>query len=124
MTGSKIQRAQALREAEVRGKENPLFTGASYIWDGVVVHESEWVSIAADSGSGSDVPWAKCFFLGAQSLVWAWGERPSLVEDTEDYEEDLFYAWRMTTKVEKPVFNSLDYGSVCLYLSRSNVAGS
>jgi N4-gp56 family major capsid protein len=116
--------AQAWREAEIRGKENPIFKGASYIWDGVVIHESEYISIATDAGSGSNVPWAKCFFLGCQALVWAWGERPSIVEEDEDYGEDLFAAWRITAKVEKPVFNSVDYGSVCVYLSRSNVAGS
>lgn len=115
---------QAYREAQERGNENPLFNGASYIWDNVVIHAHENIAVAADAGSGTDVPWAKSFLLGAQALCWAWGERPSIVEDTEDYQEDLFNAWRMTATVEKPVFNSIDYGSVCIYLSRSNVSGS
>ena len=115
---------QAAREAEVRGSENPLFTGASYIWDGVVIHENENCTVAADAGSGSDVPYSLGHFLGAQALCFGWGERPSIVEDTEDYQEDLFYAWRMTAAVEKPVFNSKVYGSFTFYVSRTNVSGA
>ena len=116
--------AQAHREALERGKDNPIFKGASYIWDGVVIHEYEGITIGADAGSGSNVPYAHAHLLGAQSLVWAWGERPSIVEDTEDYEEDLFYAWRMTAKAAKPTFNSIDYGSVSVCVARTNVSGA
>jgi len=114
---------QAMREAEVRGNENPIFKGAKYIWDGVVIHESENITIGTDAGTGSDVPYAKCHLLGAQALCWAWGERPSIVEDTEDYGEELFYAWRMTAAVEKAVFNSLDFGAVCVVVARTNISG-
>lgn len=115
---------QAAREAEMRGKENPLFSGAAIIWDDVVIHESENVAIATDAGSGSDVPWSKSYLLGAQALCWAWGEMPSIIEYKRDAEENLYYAWRMTGGVAKPKFNSVDYGSVCLYLSRTNVSGA
>ena len=114
---------QAAREAEARGSENPLFTGASYIWDGMVIHENESITIGTDGGSGA-VPFALCHLLGAQSICFAFGERPSIVEDTEDYEEDLFYAWRVTAKASKPVFNSKVYGSVSFYVARTNVAGA
>ena len=115
---------QAWREAQARGDENPIFHGASYIWDNNVIHEYENISVGTDAGSGSDVPYAKCHVLGAQSLCWAWGERPSMVEDTDDYEEELYYAWRMTGKAGKPNFNSQDYGSVMVALARTNVAGA
>jgi|GEM_PF-3003554 len=115
---------QAMREAEVRGKENPIFQGASYIWDNVVIHENENITIGTDAGSGSDVPYALCHFLGAQALCWAWGERPSIVEDTDDYEEDFFQAWRVTCKVGKPIFNSKVYGSFSVYAARTNVSGA
>ncbi len=118
---SAVQQAQ--REAEARGSDNPIFQGASYIWDGVVIHEHEYVTITEDGGAGGAVPLSEGILLGAQALVMGWGERPSIVEDTEDYEEDLFYAWRMTTKIQKPVFNSKDYGSVMVLTARTNVSG-
>lgn len=114
---------QAWREAQARGNDNPIFRGASYIWDNVVIHEYENITIGTDAGAGA-VPYAKCHFMGAQSLAWAWGERPSIVEDDDDYEEELYYAWRMTAKAGKPVFNSDDYGSLMLCLARTNVSGT
>ena len=113
---------QAYREALARGGDNPLFQTASYIWDDVIIHESEHVTVGTDGG-GASVPYAKCHLLGAQALQVGFGERPSIVEDSEDYEEDWFYAWRMTMKVQKAKFNSLDYGALCIYVARTNVSG-
>ena len=115
---------QAMREAEIRGKENPLFTGAVAIWDGVVVHAHENCAIATDAGSGSNVPWVKSVFLGAQALCWAWGKRPEVVQKTFDYDNEEGYAIGMIAGVKKSIFNSLDYGSLGVYLSRTNVAGA
>ncbi len=114
---------QAMREAEVRGKENPIFAGADYVWKGMVIHTHDFVTTGTDGGSESDVAYTYGHVLGAQSLCVAFGERPSIVEETEDYEEDLFYAWRMTMKVEAPVFNSKRYGSVSTLISRTNISG-
>lgn len=115
---------QAMREAEVRGKENPLFAGASYVWDGIIIHEHEFVTKGTDAGAGGNVAYCYGHLLGAQSLIVGFGERPSIVEETEDYEEDLFYAYRMTMKVKKPTFNSKDYGSIAVLTSRTNVSGT
>lgn len=113
---------QAMRDAEIRGPENPLFQGATAIWDGVVVHEHENCAIAADGG-GASVAWAKCAFMGAQSLLWAWGKRPEVVEASFDYTNEHGYAWGMIAAASKPQFNSVDYGSLGVYLARTNVAG-
>lgn len=114
---------QAQREAQERGKANPLFTGAAAIWDGVVIHEHENCAIAADGGGGS-VAWTKAVFLGAQSLVWAWGQRPEVIQETFDYKNEEGYGISMIAGVAKSKFNSLDYGSLGVYLSRTNVAGA
>lgn len=121
--GNNSTAMQAMREAEVRGKENPIFSGASYVWKGVIIHTHEFVTVGEDAGAGSDVAYTYGHLLGAQALCWAWGERPSVVEDTEDYEEDLFYAWRMTGKVGSPKFNSQTYGSLATLISRTNISG-
>jgi N4-gp56 family major capsid protein len=113
---------QAQREAQERGKTNPLFTGASAVWDGVVIHEHENCAVATDGG-GSTVPWTKAVFMGAQSRVWAWGKRPEVIQETFDYGNEQGYGIDMIAGVAKSKFNSLDYGSVGVYLARTNVSG-
>lgn len=114
--------AQAQREAEQRGSENPIFTGATAIWDGVVIHEHENCGVGTDGG-GSTVPWSKAALLGAQALCWADGAKPEVVMETFDYGNQHGYAWSMICAAGKPVFNSLDYGSLGVYLARTNVSG-
>lgn len=113
---------QAQREAQGRGDENPIFTGALGIWNGVVVHEHENIPIATDAGVGANVPWAQCLLMGAQAGVWAWGERPSLVTKEFDYQEETGQAWRMTAKAGKTKFNSKDFGVFSFYVARSQVS--
>lgn len=113
---------QAQREAEVRGGSNPIFSGATAIWDGCVIHEHENCAIGTDAGAGSNVPWAKCVFMGAQSLVWAWGQQVEIVSETFDYGNSQGFAFGMIAAAGKPKFNSLDYGSVGVYLARTNIA--
>jgi N4-gp56 family major capsid protein len=113
--------AQARREALERGKDNPIFSGSEAIWDGVVVHEHENVPIVTTWGSGSDVPGAQCSFLGAQSLVWGWGKRPRVIQKQFDYDNEHGFAWGFIGAVAKPVFNSVDYGSIGVYVSRTQI---
>jgi len=112
---------QANREAENRGKDNPIFRGASAIYDGVVVHEHETCSIDLVGGAGA-IPFADCSLLGAQALCWAWGQRPELVMESFDYGNQHGYAWGMLGAVGKPVFNSEDFGSLGVYVSRSSIS--
>jgi N4-gp56 family major capsid protein len=120
---------QANREAMERGKTNPIFSGALGVWDGVIVHEHEGYDevsggglIGTDAGSGSDVPWTKCVMMGAQSLLWAEGKRGKIVSEKFDYENEMGHAWGITCGVAKPKFDSLDYGSVGIYVSRTQIS--
>lgn len=114
--------AQALREAEVRGPKNPLFKNATAVWDNVVIHEHENVTIGTDGG-GSTVPFSYGAFMGAQALIWAWGKRPQIVKETFDYGDEEGYCWKMIGGVTKPQFNSVDFGSVGVAVARTNIAG-
>lgn len=114
---------QAYREAQDRGKDNPLFQGADYVWDNVIIHTHEFVT-TGDDGGGASITWTYGHLLGAQALVLGFGERPSIVDESEDYEEDNFSAWRMTMKVKAPKFNSKQYGSLTTLISRTNVSGT
>lgn len=112
----------AMKDAQERGKNNPLFRGAVAIWDQVVVHETERISLFTDGG-GASVTGAFCAFMGAQSLVWAWGERADTVQQEFDYGNEVGWAWQMIAKAGKPKFNSKDYGCVGVCLAATNVTG-
>lgn len=115
--------AQARREAEIRGKDNPIFSGSTAVWDGVIIHEHENVPLIFTGGAGSNVAYAKNIFMGAQALCWAWGQRPEVVMEEFDYKNEIGYGWDMLAGVTKPTFNSKDYGSVALYTAITKVAG-
>lgn len=110
----------AMKDAMERGKDNPLFRGATAVWDNVVVHETERIPLFTDGG-GASVVGAFGAFMGAQSLVWAWGERPKTVQQEFDYENEMGWAWEMIGKAGKPVFNSKDYGTVAVCLAATNI---
>ena len=113
---------QARREAEVRGKENPIFTGAYMIWNGVVVHKHPRVDITTTWGASSNVNGAKCVLFGAQALCWAWGKRPKVVAEEFDYGREHGYGWTMMAKCNKPKFNSKDYGVVGVHVARTKIS--
>jgi N4-gp56 family major capsid protein len=104
--------AQAQREADVRGKDNAIFTGALGVWDNVIVVESEYVPVDSDAGAGANVNWSHCLLLGAQAGVLGWGDTPDIVTKGFDYEEETGTAYRMTMKAEKAKFNSVDWASI------------
>jgi N4-gp56 family major capsid protein len=114
--------AQARREAEIRSKENPLFTGSYAIWNGVVIHSHENIDIYTNGGAGSNINYSTCSFMGAQSLVWAWGRRPMLVQKEFDYGRKHGVAWSVIGKAGKPSFNSKDYGAIGVYVARTKIS--
>jgi hypothetical protein len=91
---------QANRDARVRGVEtNPLFTGGSLVWDGVIIREIPEMDVAipatatrmATNGGilvgagagGIDVGFS--FLCGAQALGAAWAQRLRSTTDVRDY---------------------------------------
>ena len=113
---------QANREAASRGTDNPIFTGMLGMWNNVIIHEHENIHIGTDAGASANVPYAENFLLGAQSLCWANGMREDMVEETFDYQEQAGFGIGLNYAVGKPIFNSLDYGSVGIYTSRTKVS--
>ena len=116
-----IQNAWA--NARERSMENPLFRDAEVIWDGVLVHSNERVEIGTNAG-GASVPYSRGVLMGAQALVWAWGQRPETVTDTFDYDNETGYCWNMMSGCLRSQFNSADYGSISVYCARTNVSGA
>ena len=96
---------QANREARARGKLNPLFSGADYIWDNIAIFEVEDIAIDAGAGSGS-IDVAPCFLCGAQAIGFAVAKRPESVEETFDYGDKQGVAIRQWFKIAKMTFGS------------------
>lgn len=114
--------AQAQREAQERGKSNPLFTGAEGIWDGVVIRSSTRTALATTWGAGGNLTGSENLFLGRQAGVYAWGERPQWVEQSFDYANKIGFAISAIYDVTKAVFNSVDNGVITVRTFRSNIS--
>ena len=110
----------AMKDAQERGKNNPLFRGATAVWDNVVIHETERIPLFTDGG-GAAVTGAFGALMGAQALVWAWGERGETEQETFDYKNEIGWCWQMMSKAGKPKFNSKDYGTVGVVFACTNV---
>lgn len=75
---------QARRDALARGEDNPLFTGGSAIWDGVILREIPELGVISGVGAGAiDVGFN--FLCGAQALGVAWAQRTKSTTNVRDY---------------------------------------
>lgn len=94
---------QANRDARVRGVEsNPLFTGGSLVWDGVIIREIP--EIAAVSNGTIDCN--PNYLVGAQALGVAWAQRPKTTTQTTDYEFRHGVGIKEMKGVEKLLFGT------------------
>lgn len=94
----------AQQYANVRGKDNPLFTGALGVYDGIVIHEYDRSDLLL---TGTTVRSVLC---GAQAGLVAWAQTPSWYEKLFDYERIPGVASDMLVGVAKSAFNSEDFG--------------
>lgn len=97
--------AQANRDARDRGMDNPLFTGADYVWENVAIYEIEDIPSLGAVGNSSAIV-RPCYFCGAQALGMAWAMRPQTVDDEFDYGRKIGLAIKQWYKVEKMRFGS------------------
>lgn len=104
---------QAQREANVRGEENPIFSGALGIYNGIVIHEHEYIYRTNDGSGAAYV--ARNLLCGQQAGVLAWGAPVAWVEKTFNYGNDFGVACGATFGVIKPLFNAVDYGVLTLF---------
>lgn len=114
--------SQAQREAQVRGAENPLFTGAEGIWDGCVIRSSTRTPVSTNWGSGSNLAGSTNFFCGRQAGCFAWGSKPNWVEQSFDYGNKTGFAIGAIFEITKAVFNANDNGMAVIRVFRSNIS--
>ncbi|KKN73463.1 hypothetical protein LCGC14_0400380 [marine sediment metagenome] len=123
-TGNNGYRAM-VSAAQVRGNLNPIFTGAEFYWDGMLVFEYDRVAKRTGAGgttlaegfllnagrtattdavaSGRTV--ARALFMGAQAMVFGWAQKPGWSEDFVDNNKpkvkvDMLYG------VKRTIFNA------------------
>lgn len=103
---------QAQREAGVRGEKNPIFSGMAGMYNGIIVHEHEYVY--AWAGGAASIPICRAVLCGQQAAVIAYGNSVKWVEKSFDYGNKWGFSVGRIFGVIKPMFNSLDYGVIAM----------
>ena len=76
----------ANREARVRGVDNPLFTGDSLVWDGMILREIPEIQPLATISGSAGARIEPIYLCGAQAVGLAWAQRTKSTTDTDDYD--------------------------------------
>ena len=77
----------ANRDARVRGVDNPLFTGDSLVWDGMILREIPEIAVlGASVTSVTSASVEPVYLCGAQAVGMAWAQRTKSTTDTDDYD--------------------------------------
>lgn len=105
----------ANKDAQMRGDDNPIFTGALGMYEGVVIHENEQCVRTETGASSAKVGHA--LFLGAQAAVMAVGADPFWEEDEFDYHNQVGFAYGRIMGIAKAKFkfdgtNDTDFGCI------------
>lgn len=79
-----------VREAQVRGADNPFFRGATAMIDGIVIYQHSGVPAVANAGS---VNVASNLMFGAEAFIEGLDEAPSWDEETRDYGAEFGVAY-------------------------------
>lgn len=101
--------------------DNPIFTGALGIYNGVILHESSRVPRGVNSSTLASISTVRrAIFCGAQAISLGFGngsdfESWSWAEEAEDYGNQLGVAAGCIFGMKKAKFNSADFG--CMVLS-------
>lgn len=76
----------ANRDARARGVDNPLFTGDSLVWDGIIIREIPEIAALDASLSSAGVRLEPVYLAGVQAVGLAWAQRTKSTTDVDDYE--------------------------------------
>jgi N4-gp56 family major capsid protein len=109
-----------MMEARLRGKTNPVFTGALGMKKMVPIQEHVRCPVSTTWGSGSNIDGATAFILGVGAGVIAYGKKRIWNEKTFDYGDKVGFCIGYIGGVSKTVLNSADNAVVELRTYRSN----
>ena len=100
----------AQQNANIRGSENPIFTGALGEYDGVILYEYERVQTGNIGASSANV--CQNLLLGKQAACFAVSRPAKHIEQTDDYGNIAGNGIAFYGAVEKTNFNGKDYGVI------------
>jgi N4-gp56 family major capsid protein len=112
--------AQAQREAQKPGLDNPIFTGASGMKNKVPIHSHERVATANNWGAAGTLDGATALFLGAGAGAMAYFKDKVWEEKTFDYGNKVGFCIGAGYGVSKTVFNGLDNAVIGVRTSRTS----
>lgn len=106
---------EAQQYANVRGSDNPIFSGALGVYDGVVLHQCNRILRTNTGSSGTKVGHA--LFLGRQAAVFAVGNNPTWFEKEFDYGNKIGFEFGRIFGIKKTQFkydgvNQTDFGCI------------
>ena len=106
---------EAQQYANVRGSDNPIFSGALGVYDGVVLHQCNRIQRTETGSGGTKVGHA--LFLGRQAAVFAVGTQPTWNEQTFDYGNKIGFEFGRIFGIKKTQFkydgeNQTDFGCI------------
>jgi len=119
----------AVKDAQLRSTKNPLFTGATATWDGMIFYEDEYVNGEnyTNGGAGGAVNGSEILFCGKQALLYGVTGTPRVSEEGISHDQQISYGYLSQFGVKKPVYASdasgtdKQYGSVNVLVARSQV---
>lgn len=105
----------AQKYANVRGEDNPIFSGALGVWDNVVIHEHENISITKTGASSAAV--GHSLMLGCQAAALAVAQETNWEEKKFNYNKSTGFEVDTILGVGKSVFNEVDFATVQIMAS-------
>jgi N4-gp56 family major capsid protein len=105
------------RSREGNGMDNnPIFQGGDLIWDGVIIREvPELVSLTLKGQGSGGVDVGRAFLCGLSAITVAWGQNPTLTQETVDYGFRKGVGIEEIRGVKKTSFNGVEYGVVEIF---------
>lgn len=94
--------AQMNREARERGKDNPIFKGADYVYDGVIIREMPEIPLR----SNGTIQVGPNFLVGAQAVGLGWAKRARTTTKDFDYGDKWGVAVEEIRGIEKLRFGT------------------
>lgn len=102
-----------MKDAEIRGKNNPIISGADAVVDNIVIHYHNYVPTFSDWGGASE-PGARALLLGSQAAALALGKGTGWTEKSFDYGNKWGICTGRVLGIQKLVFDSEDFGVVAV----------
>ena len=100
--------ALANRDARVRGVDNPLFTGDSLVWDGMILREIPEIAALPAAVASLGTAIEPVYLCGAQAVGMAWAQRTKSTTDVDDYEFLHGVGVQEIRRIEKLRFGTAD----------------